>query len=185
MQVAYARFRRVRRPPVVVSPPTDDVVAFLVPEAAVFFEVAEGACDLAAVAFLTAELAVVAFRDGATLLFVTVVPDDVVDETLPLRSVCLVPGRERGERTDLGPAVAALLAGLFVWEDGGRAGAAPRDEPGRALPRLPVVDLRGLEGFSGDMGRDRYEDDWPFSGEARRGDCGYVLEFEDLGERIL
>jgi hypothetical protein len=42
---------------------------------------------------------------------------------------------------------------------------APRGrEPGPAA-------RRGLEGFSGEVGRDRYEG-CPFSGEARNGDCG-------------
>lgn len=30
---------------------------------------------------------------------------------------------------------------------------------------------KGLEGFSGEVGRDKY-DGCPFSGEARKGDCG-------------
>ena len=66
--------------------------------------------------------------------------------------------------------MAARLAGRLLAEDGGRAGATPRDEPGRAFERLPEVDLRGLEGFKGDIGRERYEEAWGLSGEARRGD---------------
>jgi hypothetical protein len=72
---------------------------------------------------------VVILRDE--LVLATVVPDEAEDETLPLRSVCRVPGRDKGERIDLGPAVAALLAGRLVCEDGGRGGTAPRDEPVR------------------------------------------------------
>lgn len=50
--------------------------------------------------------------------------------------------------------------------------------------RAPAPAARkGLEGFNGEAGRDKYEG-WPFSGEARNGDCGYVLELRDLGERM-
>lgn len=50
--------------------------------------------------------------------------------------------------------------------------------------RVPGPAARsGLDGLSGEVGRDRYEG-WPFSGEARKGDCGYVRELRDLGERM-
>jgi hypothetical protein len=144
----------VRRPPVAVSLPAG-AVAFRVPYVAVIFEAAEGAWARATAAFLAAALAVdavVTFRDAVDrTVCATVVPDDVDDETLPLRSPWRVAGRDSGERTDLGPPVAALLPGRAVWADCGRAGTAPLDEPGR----FADVDLSGLDGFNGDIGRDK------------------------------
>jgi hypothetical protein len=144
----------VRRPPAAVSPPAG-AVTFRVPDVAVLFEAAEGAWARATAAFLAAVPAVdavVTFRDTVDrTVCATVVPDDVDDETLPLRSPWRVAGRDRGERTDLGPPVAALFPGRVVCAECGRAGTAPLEEPGR----LAEVDLSGLDGFNGDIGRDR------------------------------
>lgn len=91
--------------------------------------------------------------------FVTVVPEDAVDSTLFLRSPCRVAGRGNGERVVLGP-VAARLAGLWAWEGGRWSLTADT-----VAPR----DLKGLDGFSGEVGRDKY-DSWPFSGDVRKGE---------------
>lgn len=50
---------------------------------------------------------------------------------------------------------------------------------------LAGVALSGLDGFNGDIGRDKYPVLCNLSGEPRSGECGYVREFRDLGDRIL
>lgn len=76
---------------------------------------------------------------------------------------------------------AALPTVLFAC-DGGLLLA---DVPGlEGCERELSPPLSGLEAFNGDEGW-KYEGFRAFPGDARRGDCGYVLELEDFGERIL
>ena len=138
-------------------------MAFLVAEAVLLLAEVEGTW-LRATAFLAGTLdvdVVVAFRAPVPVRvgLATVVPDDAEDETLPRRSNWRVAGRGKGDWTDR-TLVAARLTGRLVCAcEGGRMevaadGAARADrtaDPGRAAD----VDLSGLDGFSGDMGRDR------------------------------
>lgn len=109
---------------------------------------------------LTAEAAV-AFRAPVPVLVgLATVAVDEVDETLPRRSSCRVAGRDSGERIAL-EAAPARLAGRAACE-GGRllvVDGTPRVARARAPlagpDMLAEVDLSGLEGFSGDMGRER------------------------------
>jgi hypothetical protein len=49
-----------------------------------------------------------------------------------------------------------------------------------------IIALSGLEGFTGDAGREMYDDCCcGFPGEVIRGDCGKVLELEDFGDKTL
>lgn len=67
------------------------------------------------------------------------------------------------------------------------------DPPAPRVPRffafstalfVGVAALVGL-GFNGETARIPEFCVWPFEGELRRGDCGNVLEFDDLGDRTL
>lgn len=143
-------------------------VAFLVADAVLLLEATEGAWLRAIVVLLTGALAeetVVAFLVPAPGLpgFITVVPEEAVEEMLPLRS-SWVAGRDKGDRTVF-VVVAARLAGLLVW-GGGLVSLVEvvlalvvRDRALSAFPAaLADVDLRGLDGFRGDMGRERYDE---------------------------
>jgi hypothetical protein len=112
----YARLRKTRRPVAEASSPAG-AVAFLVVEAVLLLAAAEGAWLRATVVLLTgalAEDAVVAFLVPAPGLpgLITVVPEEAVEEMLPLRS-SWVAGREKGDRTVF-VVVAARLAGLLA-----------------------------------------------------------------------
>jgi hypothetical protein len=100
--------------------------------------------------------------------FATVVPEDVVEEKLFLRSPWRVAGRGRGDLTERGPVAeraVVFFACVDIWLSLTVEMVVPRGrEPGAAA-------RRGLEGLSGEVGRDMY-DGCPFSGEARNGDCG-------------
>lgn len=116
--------------------------------------------------------------------FTTVVPDDVVDEfvlVLSLRSFCRVTGRETGDWTGLVSVLPARLVAPLSCEGGllSFADAAPFAVRARELSARLAGPLSGLDGLSGDTGRES------LSGEPRRGEWGYVFEFSDLGERIL
>lgn len=187
----YARLRNVRfRPasPVGVGALFPAAAAAVV-DTAVFFTFA-GACVRAAAGFLAVAAApapapAVAFRAPVPVLVgrTTVVPEEALDETLFLRSTCRVAGRGRGDRAPFEAAGPALLPG--------------RDDCDAYLPWV-AVDVAalaplftelfarsGLDGFRGDTGFDRYPDCWDRSANPRNGDCGYVREFCDLGDRIL
>lgn len=45
-----------------------------------------------------------------------------------------------------------------------------------------IIAFRGLAGFKGEVGRDIYD---AFVGDVTSGDCLYVREFDDLGERTF
>jgi hypothetical protein len=112
----YARLRKTRRPVAEASPPAG-AVAFLVAEAVLLLAATEGAWLRAIVVLLTgalAEDAVVAFLVPVPTLpgLITVVPEEAVEEMLPLRS-SWVAGRENGDRTFF-VVVAARLAGLLA-----------------------------------------------------------------------
>lgn len=179
MRSVYARLRSTLRPVVGASPPAG-AVAFLVAEAVFLLEEAEGTW-LRATVFLAGTLVVdvvVAFLAPVPVRvgLATVVPDDAEDETLPRRSNWRVAGRGKGDWTDR-TLVAARLTGRLVCAcDGGlmeeAAEGAARDDRTADPGRAAEVDLSGLDGLSGDMGRDRYDDAWGFSGEARNGDWG-------------
>lgn len=89
--------------------------------------------------------------------FTIVVPEEAVDElvlVLSLRSCCRVAGRDAGERIALGPVPAALVlscdGGLLSFID-----AAPFVVLARASAMLAGVAFSGLDGFNGEIGRDR------------------------------
>lgn len=157
--------RRTLRPVVVASPPTGPVV-FLVADAVLRLAVVD--VWLFATVFLAVELAVdaaVTFLALAPVLvgLVTVVPDEVEDETLPLRSSWRVAGRGKGERVVVLDTVVALLVGLLEACEAGLLTVAvvgvPFAERRRALSRDPAklvgAALSGLEGFSDGIGRER------------------------------
>jgi hypothetical protein len=179
----YTRFRSARLPACEPSVIAAGAVVFrAVAAAAVFLTANEAVCVRGIVGFFAAAAAdmlvpVVALRAPAPARadFMTVVPEDVL-ETVPvlfLRSPCLVAGRGPGERTVLGPVAARLVVVFFTC-----AGAltvdvvAPRGRVRALSYVLAPEPFSGLEGFSGDVGRDVY--DWPaFSGEtARKGEWG-------------
>lgn len=122
--------------------------------------------------------------------FTTVVPTDAVDElvlVLSLRSFCRVADRGAGDWTALPPVLPARLVVPLRCE-GGLLSLVPDAAPfaGRARglsAELAGAPLSGLEAFSGEPGGE--SGFCSLSGELRRGECGYVLEFRDLGERIL
>jgi hypothetical protein len=158
---------------------TVDAVA----EVAVFLTARDAAFALGTAGFfVVVEAPAVAFLAPVPVRvgFVTVVPEDVVDEKLFLRSPWRVAGRGRGDLTARGPVAERAVVFLACVDCAGSRTVdvvAPRGRvPGPAA-------RRGLEGFSGEVGRDMYEG-CPFSGEARNGDCGYVRELRDLGDRI-
>lgn len=121
-QSIYTRFRSARLPAVEPSVIAAGAVVFRAVVVAVFLTASEAVCVRGIVGFFAAAAAdmlvpVVALRAPAPVraVFMTVVPEDVEDETVPvlfLRSPCLVAGRGPGERTVLGP-VAARLAVVF------------------------------------------------------------------------
>ena len=112
---------------------------------------------------------------------------DVLDDVvlvLIFRLCCreVLPG-------DLGMAEAAgFTPVLFVWAvvlvlRTFRAGEAAFDSGRVARARASsIIALRGLAGFNGEVGRDIYD---AFVGEVMSGDCLYVREFDDLGERTF
>lgn len=112
-----------------------------------------------------------------------VVPADAAEEVvlvLSLRSFWRVGGRCAGDLTALGPVPAALVAPLSC--EGGLLSLADAPVAEWALPaKLDGAPLRGLDGFNGDIGRDMCN----LSGDPRSGECGYDLEFEDFGDKIL
>jgi len=165
-------------------------------------DVAVAAWLLATVVFLVAEadvlvavpvfFVVAAVREDLTI----VVPEETLEAVVPvliLRSCCWCVA-SRGDFTDAAAVLAAGLVAVFLGCEGVLLSfvavvAVPFVLRARALSTVPAttgVALSGLEGFSGDAGRDIYER-WCccFSGEFFNGECGYVLELEDLGERIL
>lgn len=90
---------------------------------------------------------------------------------------------------DLGTTELAIFTPvLFVWVVvlGLRilgAGDAVFDSGRVARARASsIIALRGLEGFKGEVGRDIYE---ALVGDAMSGDCLYVREFDDFGERTF
>lgn len=186
----YARLRNVLLRPAVGASP--DGVGALFPaaaavaEAVVFFTAEEGAWFRAAVVLFAAVLDVVdvlvALRAPVAVLvgLTFVAPEDALEETLFRRSRWRVAGRGKGELTPLVPAP-ALLAGRAVCD-----GYLPLvDVVAPFAPELAeLVVRRGLEGFRGEIGFDRYPVCCDFSGELRNGDCGYVLELRDFGDRI-
>lgn len=175
MLVLYARFRNARVPRVASVVDAGAVVFRTVAGFVLFFTASEAVCVRGTVGFFVAAVAVpvVGFLAPAPVRvgLLTVVPEDVVEETVPvlfLRSPCRVAGRGRGERMALGP-VAARTVVFFACDCGWLSLAADVVAP-RGRAAAPAA-LRGLEAFSGEVGRDRYEG-CPFSGEARNGDCG-------------
>jgi len=152
--------------------------------AAVFFTANEAVWLRGTAGFFVADaVPVVALRvpAPARVDFVTVVPDDAVEPLLFRRSPWRVAGRGKGLLTAaLGPVAerAVVFFGCTGWRPSLTVEVvAPRGrDPGPAA-------RSGLDGLSGEVGRDRY-DGWPFSGDVRKGDCGYVRELRDLGERM-
>lgn len=90
----------------------------------------------------------------ARVVFVTVVPDDAVEPLLFRRSPWRVAGRGKGLLTALGPV--AERAVVFFGCEGCRPSltvevVAPRGrDPGPAA-------RSGLDGLSGEVGRDKYD----------------------------
>lgn len=183
----YTRFRSARVPRPVDSVAAAAGAVALRTEAAlaVFFTANDAVWLRGTAGFLVADagaVVVVALRAPvpARVVFVTVVLDDVVEPLLFRRSPWRVAGRGKGDRTERGP-VAARVVVFF-----GCTGCRPSLTVDVVAPRgrVPAPAARsGLDGLNGELGRDRYEG-WPFSGDARKGECGYVRELRDLGERM-
>lgn len=122
-------------------------------------------------------------RVGLTIVVLADILDDVV-LVLMFRLCCrdAFPG-------DLGMAeLVGFTAVLFVWvvvfvfRTLG-AGDAAFDSGRVARARASsIIALRGLAGFNGEVGRDMYD---AFVGDVMSGDCLYVREFDDFGERTF
>lgn len=181
----YTRFRSARVPRPDASVVAAGAVVFRTEAAlvALFFTANEAVWVRGTAGFLVVvAVPVVALRAPVPVRvgFVTVVPDDAVEPLLFRRSPWRVAGRGKGDLTALGPVAARAVVFL------GCVGCRPSLTVDVVAPRgrVPAPAARsGLDGLSGEVGRDKYEG-WPFSGEARKGECGYVRELRDLGERM-
>lgn len=175
--ILYTLLRVTLRPAVEPSVVDAGAVVFRA-VAALFLTANDAVCVRGIMGFFVVVAAVVpagAFRVPAPVRagFITVVPEDAVDETVPvlfLRSCCLVAGRGGGERTGLGP-VAARLAVFLACDAGWLLSLTVDVVAARERARAPShplvpVDFSGLEGFSGEVDR------CPLSGDAWKGDCG-------------
>ena len=126
---------------------------------AVFLTAKDAACVRGTTGFFvaTVDVPLIAFRAPvpARVDLITVVLDEVTEDNVPvlfLRSPCRVAGRGRGDRTDLGPVAARAVVNLDCDEC--RLSAIVDAVAPRGRAPSPAA-RRGLEGLSGDIGRDK------------------------------
>jgi hypothetical protein len=136
------------------------------------------ALDVVAVARL-----VVAVRVGRTM----VVPEDMLDDVvlvLVCRSCCRVVGRA-GDLVPIGLAdlvvVFRVCVVIFVFLPTAGEVFLVSGRVVRARASS-IIAFSGLDGFKGETGRDRYD---ALVGDVISGDCLYVRELEDFGERTF
>jgi hypothetical protein len=134
------------------------------------------ALDVVAVARLA-----VAVRVGRTM----VVPEDMLDDVvlvLVCRSCCRVVGRA-GDLVAIGLAdlvvVFRVCVVIFVFLPTAGEVFLVSGRVVRARASS-IIAFSGLDGFKGEAGRDRYD---ALVGDVMSGDCLYVRELEDFGER--
>lgn len=124
-------------------------------------------------------------RPALTIVVLVEMFEEVV-LLLMFLSCCRVAGRagDLGTKTGLADFVAVLFVcvvalGLRILALGDVFFVSVRVVRARASS---IIALRGLDGFSGEAGRDKYE---ALVGDVMRGDCLYVRELEDFGERTF
>lgn len=155
----YTRFRRARVPRAKASVVEAGAVVLRTEAAlaAVFFTAKEAVCTRA-VGFFAAVEAVpaVALRAPVPVRvgLVTVVPDEAFEEKLFFRSPCLVAGLGSGERAVvLGPVAARAV--FRAWDGWFQESLTVETVAPRGRVVLPGATRSGLDGLSGEVGRDR------------------------------
>lgn len=160
LKLFYTRFRRARVPRAEASVVEAGAVVLRIEAAlaAVFFTAKEAVCARGAVGFFAAVDAVpaVALRAPVPVRvgLATVVPDEAFEDKLFFRSPCLVAGLGSGERAAvLGPVAARAV--FRAWEGWFHESLTAETVAPRGRVELPGARRSGLDGLSGEVGRDK------------------------------